>query len=36
MLPDVLPRGADAGDDSDAGGAGDDMLMTVPWHIGAE
>lgn len=36
MLPDVLPRGAataDAGDDSDGGG---EMLMNVPWHIGAE
>ena len=36
MLPEVMPRGADAGDDSDAGGAGDDALLTVPWHIGAE
>ena len=36
MLHDVMPRHADAGDDSDAGGAGDDALLTVPWHIGAE
>ena len=36
MLHDVMARDADAGDDSDAGGAGDDALLTVPWHIGAE
>jgi hypothetical protein len=38
LLPDGMPSGAPTGDDSDAGGeAGDDgMLMTVPWHIGAE